>query len=140
MKFETYMVSWQVTDITCVIEILLLVISCVWILSLEHLRVTLVHILFAIIIHLLWWHLTSEEIRVDLLVWVNTILLLLHLLLICHHLSLGLIHSRVHASHIVHAWLLFNLLLAFFLSWWLLFGWGLVSWWLVVSFSVHSVK
>ena len=141
------MVSWKISNISCVIEILLLPSIVIWILTAisEHFWIALIHVtkvLLTIVIHLLW-HLTAQKVWVDLLIWVNTVLLLIHLLLLLsHHLLLGLfIHSRVHTSHtsFVHARLLLYLLLAIVLGWGF-FGWWLVSWWLVVSFSVHSCK
>ena len=142
MKFETYMVSWKISNIACVVKVFVLIITSVGVLPVEHARIPLVHVtstrVLLTVVHLLRRQLASQEVRVDLLVWVNAILLLVHLLLISHHLSLGLIHTWVHSRVHVHGWLLLNLLLTILLGWWLL-SWRLIGWWLVfVSFSVHS--
>ena len=137
------MICWKIPDISCIVEIFFLASIIIWILTTvsEHFWITLIHvtkILLTIVIHLLW-HLTAQEVWVDLLIWINTILLLLHLLLLLsHHLGLVFIHSWIHTS-IVPSWLFLYLLLTIVLGWGL-FDWWLISWWLVVSFSVHIVS
>ena len=81
------MICWKISNVTCVVEVLVVLLASAVVIAAsvaEHARLALVHVthIFLAVIHLLW-HLSSEEILVDLLVWINSILLLLsHLLLL----------------------------------------------------------
>ena len=120
------MVCWEVADVTCIVEVLILLL---WLLiidvsvAIEH-AITLV---LAIRVHLiavlaLRRHLAAKEIWVDLLVWINAILLILVWLLhlIVHLVHLLVVHWRIWVFHLV----------------WLLLGLVLV----VIVFGVHCCK
>ena len=112
------MVCWEVTNITCIVEVfVLLLIFLLPIIvnvsiAIEHAVASIVTIrvhFFPILAF--WLHLAAKEIRVDLLVWINPILLvflwLLHLII--HLVHLLLLHLRILVLHLV--WLLFRLVL-----------------------------
>lgn len=136
------MICWQVSNVTCVVEIFINVL--LWLVILVAKSVSIEHtvgihgttIVDAILeLSGIWAHLASQEILVDLLVWINTILI--------RHLRLNLLRSTT-AHHFIHVHLL---LLNWNFSRWLLFSrllWGatiLVLWYIIVCglirFSVH---
>jgi len=116
------MVGWEVSNITCIVEVFILLLLLAIIVNVS---VTIEHTIGLIVtirVHLLsilavWLHLAAKEIWVDLLVWIDTILLvfvrLLHLVI--HLVHLLLFHLRILVLHLI--WLLFRLILVVILFW-----------------------
>jgi len=116
------MVGWEVPNITCIVEVFILLLLLAIIVNVS---VTIEHAIGLIVtirVHLLsilavWLHLAAKEIWVDLLVWIDTILLvfvrLLHLVI--HLVHLLLFHLRILVLHLI--WLLFRLILVVILFW-----------------------
>ena len=116
------MVGWEVPNITFIVEVFILLLLLAIIVNVS---VTIEHTIGLIVtirVHLLsilavWLHLAAKEIWVDLLVWIDTILLvfvrLLHLVI--HLVHLLLFHLRILVLHLI--WLLFRLILVVILFW-----------------------
>ena len=116
------MVCWKVSDVTCVIEVFVLLL---WLLVFFDVSIAAEHTIALVVtigVHLfavlaLWLHLPAKEIWVDLLVWINAILLifigLLHLPI--HFIHLLVLHLGVWILHLV--WLLLRLVLVVILFW-----------------------
>ena len=134
------MICWQVSNVSCIVEIFIYVL--LWLLFLASICIKhSVGIYWTAIVHVLelsgiWAHLASQEILVDLLVWVNTILI--------WHLRLDLLRSASH--HVIHVHLLLLIwnVSRHLLIHWLLLGavlsiWHIIVYGLIVTFSVHVV-
>ena len=116
------MVCWKVSNIACIIEVFILLLWLAFIIdvsvAIEHAigLVVTIRVHFFTILSL-WLHLPAQEIWVNLLIWINTILLifiwLLHLLL--HLVHLLLFHLRILVIHLV--WLLIRLVLIVICVW-----------------------
>ena len=121
------MVGWEISNITCIIEVLILLLLLSVVVNVS---VTIKHavgLIVTIRVHFfsilaVWLHLAAKEIWVDLLVWIDTILLvfirLLHLII--HLVHLLFFHLRILVLHLI--WLLFGLI------------------WVVILFWVHCCK
>jgi hypothetical protein len=145
------MISWQVANVPCVVEILVDVLISTFITLPESgtakhaLSVDRVHILVSLI-HSHWWLSTSQKVVVDLLVWVDT-----SIMLIRSFLKLGwLSHWELLLAQVSVIWLSLWRLLGWYFGWRLLVSWGVIhllrgtgtfvivsGWLVIVIFSVH---
>ena len=113
------MVCGEVSDVAGVVEILVLLLLLPIVLDVPIAVEHAVALVVAIgVVHLLaisvWLHLAAEEVRVDLLVWINTVVLIIHHFLPLHVFHLLLVHSHgrlllVHLCNWLLLWLLLNL-------------------------------
>ena len=108
------MVSWKVSDVTSVVEVLLVLgFFCVhvsWSIATE-LRARSTSVILELVAHWLWVVLTaSQEVFIHLLVWINAVLSRVLLVLLRLLLELfSVLHLRVHlfdlatkVSHVLH--------------------------------------
>ena len=142
------MISRQVANISSVVEVFINILITAIVAhtnstTVEHtLGIDWIHVL-VVLIH--WWLSATQEVVVDLLVWINAIVLLWDLFKLCWLSNWSFLLSKVNVIR-----LCLRRLLSWYLSWWLLIGWYvvhlfsgsgafvLISWWLViVIFSVH---
>lgn len=116
------MVGWEVSNITCIVKVFILLLLLAIIVNVSVAIEHAISLIVTIRVHFLsvlavWLHLAAKEIWVDLLVWINTILLvfvrLLHLVI--HLVHLLLFHLRILVLHLI--WLLFRLILVVILFW-----------------------
>jgi len=116
------MIGWEVPNITCIVKVFILLLLLSIIVNVSVAIKHTIALIFTIRVHFLsilavWLHLAAKEIWVDLLVWIDAILLvfvrLLHLVI--HLVHLLLFHLRILVLHLI--WLLFRLVLVVILFW-----------------------
>jgi hypothetical protein len=143
------MISWQVANISCVVEVLVDVLIATFVThagprAIKHsLSVHWVHVIVALV---KWWLSSTQEVVVDLLVGVNASIVLLWQFVYLWWLP----NESLWWAQVNVVWLCLRWLLSWNLCWWLVFSGSIihllggsgflvvVSWWLVVViFSVH---
>ena len=133
------MISWKITDVSSIVEIfvcftfiLVLGISIVDVsISTEHAVgvhwLSIIHVWVVLVI--IWWLVSSHEIWINLLVWINTLIIVI-LLIILSSIS----HITFHATHVIVSHFLATHILKLLLVLW----YSAIMWLLVViAFTVH---
>ena len=132
------MICRKITDVSSIVEIFICfsLVSVLGILidvsvsSTEHAVgvnwLSIIHVW--VILSIIWWLISSHEIWINLLVWIDTLIIVILLII------LSTVHiTTIHSTHIIISHFLSTHILVLLLIFWLTIVWLLV----VIAFTVH---
>ena len=133
------MISWKITDVSSIVEVFIcftfILVLGTFVdvsVSAEHTVgvdwLSIIHV-WVVLVIILWWLVSSHEIWINLLVWIDTLVIVI-LLIILSSIS----HITIHTTHIIFShFLSTHILVLLLVLWYAAIVWLLV----VIAFTVH---